>query len=163
VKKILAGALGGVAVAMAIFGAGPANAVDEYKGLTYEQVQQQARRQTIVIASRVGEYLPTEKCIVSSNRTASVSDSSGNLSSKLYVYLNCNDPMTAGHPGYSAVSPKGKEAADYRDKAQRLSANYENAIEAGESPFCEAEAERCARICEQAGTCSEALVDYLGL
>jgi hypothetical protein len=163
VKKYLAGAVSGAAALTVIFGAGPASADNEYKGLTYAQVQERVGK--AVIASRTGSYLPTEECIVTGNRRASYLDSSGNSSSKILVDLNCNDTMTAGHPGYSVASEQGKQAQKLRDQATNISNNYEKSLAAGKEPSCAVPdlVSRCVRICQQAGTCSKELVDFLGL
>lgn len=161
-KKILAGALGGAAALAVIFGAGPAVADNEYEGLTYAKVQERTNGRA-VISSRVGSYLPTEQCIVTGNRRASYLDSSGNSSRKILVDLNCNDSMNMGHPGYSVATEQGQKAQQLKQSATNISNNYEKATEAGKPPICEARFERCQQICQQAGTCSDELLEYLGL
>ncbi|MCB9410472.1 hypothetical protein [Mycolicibacterium sp.] len=105
------GAVAGAAAAVALFGSGSAGAINEYVGLTYEKAAEYYGANP-VIASRVGSYLPTSQCIITGSRSGSYNDSSGNYRGGLYVDLNCNDTKTAGHPGYSAMTPIGKEAAD---------------------------------------------------
>ncbi len=161
-KKILAGAVGGAAALTVIFGAGPAVADNEYKGLTYAKVQERTGNRA-VISSRTGSYLPTEECIVTGNRRASYLDSSGNSSRKILVDLNCNDSMNMGHPGYSVATDQGKKAQQLKQSATNISTNYAKAIESGKPPACEARFERCQQICQQAGTCSDELLEYLGL
>jgi hypothetical protein len=162
VKKILAGAVGGAAALAVIFGAGPAVADNEYKGLTYAKVQERTGNRA-VISSRTGSYLPTEECIVTGNRRASFLDSSGNGNAKILVDLNCNDTMTAGHPGYSVATDQGKKAQQLKETGVNLSKNYTNALKADKAPRCEEIYQRCQDICQQAGTCSEELLEYLGL
>jgi hypothetical protein len=162
VKKILAGAVGGAAALAVIFGAGPAVADNEYKGLTYAKVQERTGNRA-VISSRTGSYLPTEECIVTGNRRASFLDSSGNGNAKILVDLNCNDTMTAGHPGYSLATEQGQKAEQLKATGLNLSKNYENALKADKAPRCEGIYERCQQICQQAGTCSDELLEYLGL
>jgi hypothetical protein len=162
VKKILAGAVGGAAALAVIFGAGPAVADNEYKGLTYAKVQERTGNRA-VISSRTGSYLPTEECIVTGNRRASFLDSSGNGNAKILVDLNCNDTMTAGHPGYSVASEQGKKAQQVKDLAANASKNYARAVEAGTQPWCAERINRCQQACQQAGTCSQELLEYLGL
>ena len=161
-KKILAGAVGGAAALAVIFGAGPAVADNEYQGRTYAQVQQSTNNRA-VISSRTGSYLPTEECIVTGNRRAKFLDSSGNVSTKILVDLNCNDTMTAGHPGYSVATDQGKKAQQLKETGVNLSKNYESALKADKAPRCEGIYERCQQICQQAGTCSKELLEYLGL
>jgi hypothetical protein len=162
VKKILAGAVGGAAALAVIFGAGPAVADNEYKGLTYAKVQERTGNRA-VISSRTGSYLPTEECIVTGNRRASFLDSSGNGNAKILVDLNCNDTLTAGHPGYSVATDQGKKAQQLKTAATNISTNYEKQTAAGKDPFCAEKAEYCQRVCQQAGSCSEELLEYLGL
>ncbi len=167
-KKILAGAVSGAAALAVIFGAGPASADNEYKGLTFAQVQERTGGRA-VISSRTGSYLPTEECVVTGNRRATYGDSSGNRNSKILVDLNCNDTMTAGHPGYSVASEQGKKAKQLKDQADSLSAGFarrQELAEAGRVTYCErgdAEADACRQLCLRAGTCSQELLQYLGL
>ncbi len=166
-KKILAGAMGGAAALAVIFGAGSASADNEYQGRTYAQVQEGTRGKA-VIASRVGSYLPTEKCIVTGNRRASFLDSSGNANAKILVDLNCNDPQSPGgdgsdHPGYSVATPQGRKMVQLKEAAASISGNYAKALAAGKSPRCEAQYQRCQQICRDAGSCSTELQEYLGL
>jgi hypothetical protein len=165
VKKTLVRGVGAVAcaaAAAAMFGSGSAGAINEYVGLTYEKAAEYYGANPI-IASRVGSYLPTGQCIITGSRSGSYNDSSGNYRGGLYVDLNCNDTKTAGHPGYSAMTPIGKEAADLRDKASSISTNYAKATEAGVAPACEEYFSNCQQICNLSETCSSELLDYLGM
>lgn len=162
-KRILASAVGGAAALTVIFGAGPASADNEYKGQTYANVQERTKGRA-VIASRIGSYLQTEECIVTGNRRATY----GTGQTKILVNLNCNDPKSAGgdgrdHPGYSVASPEGRRMADLKETAQRISAGYAKAIDAGTAPACEARMRSCQRICAESGACSAELRQYLGL
>lgn len=157
-KKILAGAVGGAAALTVIFGAGPAVADNEYKGLTYAKVQERTGNRA-VISSRVGSYLPTEECIVTGNRRATY----GTGSAKILVDLNCNDLMTAGHPGYSVASAQGKKAAEIREQAATVTRWHQQAIDNGKDSWCAENAGRCVQICQQAQTCSPELLKFLGL
>lgn len=157
-----AAALGAAIVAATLFGTGSAGANNEYAGLTYEKAAEYYGANPI-IASRVGSYLPTAQCVITGSRSGSYNDSSGNYRGGLYVDLNCNDTKTAGHPGYSAMTPIGKEAADLRDKASSISTNYAKATEAGVAPACEQYFDNCQQICKLSGTCSSELLNYLGM
>jgi hypothetical protein len=165
VKKILAGAVGGAAALAVIFGAGPAVADNEYKGLTYAKVQERTGNRA-VISSRTGSYLPTEECIVTGNRRASFLDSSGNGNAKILVDLNCNDTTALnGHPGNSVVTPAGQKALEVREKADNLSKNYARAIEAGTVPNClsnEGAIGYCIKLCKESKNCSAELLEALG-
>ncbi len=157
-KRILASAVGGAAALAVILGAGPAVADNEYKGQTYSTVQEWTNGRA-VIASRTGSYLPTEECIVTGNRKATY----GTGSVKILVDLNCNDTMTAGHPGYSAASPQGQKAQKRRDQAAWFSSDFAKALRLGRDPYCATAVESCIRICQEARSCSDELVEYLGI
>lgn len=161
-RVLLAAVVGATVVAMALIGSGSAGANNEYAGLTYEKAAEYYGANPI-IASRVGSYLPTGQCIITGSRSGSYNDSSGNYRGGLYVDLKCNDTKTAGHPGYSAMTPIGKEAADLRDKASSISTNYAKATEAGVAPACEQYFDNCQQICKLSGTCSSELLNYLGM
>jgi hypothetical protein len=166
VRKILAGAVGGAAVVAAILGAGTAHADNEYAGLTYEKAAASIGNWggTVVIASRVGDYLPTAECLVTGSRSGNYLDSSGNgRGSQVLLHLNCNDTKTAGHPGYSVMTPQGKQAQQTRQTAESINENYAQATAAGEKSWCEENASQCAQFCEQAGLCSAEVNELLGL
>ena len=158
-KKSLArgvGVIGSAAMAVVLFGAGSAYAVDEYKGLTYEQVLQYTSN--VKVASRVGQDLPTAQCIVTGSRNSSSLDSSGNYRGGLLLDLNCNDPMTE----YSVMTPQGKEAQALKETGKDISTNYAQSLEAGQPSWCEENGDRCLDYCERSGTCSDEVLEFLG-
>jgi hypothetical protein len=107
------GLVGGATAMFALFGSGSAAAINEYVGQTYNDAATAISQngQTPVIATRVGEFLPTGACIVSGSRTASFLDSSGNNNSKVLLSLNCNYMFALpGVPGNSLGSPEGRAA-----------------------------------------------------
>jgi hypothetical protein len=165
VTKIPASAIGGAAVFLAFFGSPPANAVDEFKGQTYDKaaamIQSWGYKPTI--ASRQGSYLPTEKCVVTGSRNTS----SGNGKPLFLLDLNCNDTSALnGHPGNSVASPEGKKALSYRQQADRITKDFAEATAAGKTPICaqsEDLARYCVNLCNWSGVCSDELVDSLGL
>lgn len=119
VKKSLvrgAAAVGGAAVMFAVFGSGSAGAINDYKGMTYADAANAIANSgaTAVIATKVGEFLPLNSCIVTGSRSASFLDSSGNNSGgKVMLDLNCNYMFALpGVPGNSLASPEGKAAHD---------------------------------------------------
>lgn len=165
-KKSLTSVVAVAAAAGAIFGAAPAWAINEYAGMTYEKAVESIKNGggTAVISSRVGDYLPTEKCEVSGSRTASFLDTSGSSSSKVMLDLNCNDPQSAGHSGFSVMTPEGKKAQQLRDTVTSINKNFEDAKAAGQKSWCEENADRCAAVCKQDGAkCSADVLSVLGL
>lgn len=163
-NKILAGAVGGAAVCAAIFGAGTANAVDEYKGLTYADAVGYIGKGNAVIVSRVGEYLPTEQCIVTGSRKSIFADSSGNpVGGKVLLDLNCNDLNNAGHSGYSVMTPTGKKAQQLKESVTFINQDFAKAAETGDPSWCSENSDTCARICEKDGAaCSDEVLSFLG-
>lgn len=161
-KKSLVGVVGVAAALMMVFGASAnANPYDAYAGRTYAQVQEATNGQA-KIGTRVGQYLPTEECIVTGSRRLSAG---GNT---FLVDLNCNDPKSAGgdgndHAGNSAMSPAGRKMLALKEQAVSVSENYETFVAAGKSPWCERNYDSCVRICEQSGACSDELLQFLGV
>lgn len=157
-KKILVAAGSGGAALLLVFGASAnANPYDTYAGLTFAQVQE--RNANAKIGTRVGEYLPTEECIVTGSRK---------VNGTWLVDLNCNDPKSAGgdgndHAGNSVMSPAGQKMLNFKQRAVTFSRNYENSVAAGKSPLCEKYYDYCVTVCEQSGACSAELAEYLGL
>ena len=171
-KKTLArgaGAIGGAAALLALFGAGSASAVNEYAGQTYADAASSISGWgTPVVATRVGSFLPTDQCMVSGSRDASFLDGSGQSRGGIVLLdLNCNAATAAsGHPGNSTASPEGAAAKLMRDRGVTYSEDYDEAVAAGEDFWCgasEAEVQWCQRVCTEGGTCSEELAQYLGI
>lgn len=167
-KKILACAVGGAAVAAAILGAEPALADNEYAGITYEKAAEDISRYgKAVIVSRIGDYLPTEQCIVVGSRSGNSLDSSGNIrGGTVLLNLNCNDTYagTSGHAGNSAATPEGKKALKYQQMAKNISEDFSKATAAGKAPYCENNLKICVSVCQKAEkACSGDLLSYLGL
>jgi len=158
----------GVAAALALFiGSGTANAVNEYKGMTYEKAASQinAGGGTVVIATRDGSYLPTEKCIVTASRKAKALDGSGRSQGVRFLLdLNCNATSAqSGHPGNSLATPEGVKAKQMRDLADAYSVDYAKAVAAGKNPSCANKVKWCQRVCTTSDACSAELSQYLGL
>jgi hypothetical protein len=149
-------------VMLADSGVASANPWDAYAGQTYAKVSESTKGRA-VIASRVGSYLPTDKCIVTASRRTSFLDSSGNGSTTFLVDLNCNDPMTAGHPGYSGASAQGEKAQKYKNAAAAWSKDFITKTEKGQEPYCARETRNCQVVCEETGMCAPELEKFLGL
>ena len=107
------GLVGGATTLLALFGSGSAAAINDYVGQTYNDAATAIYNngQSPVISTRFGSFLPTGACVVSSSRTASSLDSSGNSSSRVLLDLNCNYMFALpGVPGNSLGSPEGRAA-----------------------------------------------------
>jgi hypothetical protein len=107
-------AVGATAVSMAFFGSGVA-AADDYSGQTYGDASKAISDagKKAVIASRAGDTLTDDDCIVTHSQSAPwiKGDDFAPVSDTVLVYLNCNATVaTAKDPGNSAASPEGKAA-----------------------------------------------------
>lgn len=127
-------AAGGAAALLAVFGTGSAAAINEYEGQTYAEAANAIAQSggTPKISSKVGSFLPTERCIVSGSHNASFLDSSGNNPGGVVLLdLNCNYMFALpGVPGNSRYSPEGKAAyEDALSKAQEAQQQQQAAEE----------------------------------
>jgi len=107
-------AVGATAVSMAFFGSGVA-AADDYSGQTYGDASKAISDagKKAVIASRAGDTLTDDNCIVTHSQSAPwiKGDDFAPVTDTVLVYLNCNATVaTAKDPGNSAASPEGKAA-----------------------------------------------------
>jgi hypothetical protein len=107
-------AVGATAVSMAFFGSGVA-AADDYSGQTYGDASKAISDagKKAVIASRAGDTLSDDDCIVTHSQSAPwiKGDDFAPVTDTVLVYLNCNATVaTAKDPGNSAASPEGKAA-----------------------------------------------------
>ena len=107
-------AVGATAVAMAFFGTGIA-AADDYAGQKYSDASSAISDagKKAVIASRAGDTLADDDCIVTHSQSAPwiMGDDFSPVSDTVLVYLNCNATVaTAKDPGNSAGSPEGRAA-----------------------------------------------------
>ena len=107
-------AVGATAVSMAFFGAGIASA-DDYAGQTYSDAKQAISNagKKAVIASRAGDTLTDDKCIVTHSQAAPwLKGTQFKPDTKtVLVNLNCNATVaSAKDPGNSASSPEGRAA-----------------------------------------------------
>lgn len=107
-------AVGATAVSMAVFGTGIA-AADNYAGQTYSDAKSAISNagKKAVIASRSGDTLPDDKCIVTHSQAAPwIKGTNFKPDTKtVLVNLNCNATVAnAEDPGNSAGSPEGRAA-----------------------------------------------------
>lgn len=157
-RKSLAGGFCIVAALVLALGSGSAQA--GFEGQTYGEAAATITSwgATPVIAARNGSYLPTDQCIVI--RSYKSPQDGG----KMLLDLNCNEIAAVyGHPGNSATSSQGKAVQARRDSAARISSNYAQAVAAGQQPYCASDVEGCINVCEAARSCSEELVEFLGM
>jgi hypothetical protein len=124
VKRIMvlgAGSVGTAAAAVALFGTGIA-AADDYAGQTYADASSAASDAglTVVIASRVGDFLEQDDCIVTSSQNAPFlhGDDFAHVTDTVRFNLNCAGAVaTASSPGASVASPAGREAKSTLEEA----------------------------------------------
>lgn len=107
-------AVSATAVAMAFLGTGIA-AADDYSGQTYADASKAISNagKKAVIASRAGDTLSDDKCIVTHSQSAPwiKGDNFSPVTDTVLVYLNCNAAVAnAKDPGNSAGSPEGRAA-----------------------------------------------------
>jgi hypothetical protein len=115
-------AVGATAVSMAFFGTGIA-AADDYAGQTYGDASSAISDagKKAVIASRAGDTLTDDKCVVTHSQSAPwiKGDDFAAVTDTVLVYLNCNATVaTNKDPGNSAGSPEGKAAIAAAQKQQ---------------------------------------------
>ena len=108
------GAVGAMVVWLPMVGAGVA-AADDYAGQTYADASSALSDAKLkgVIATRTGDTLPNDKCIVTHSEKASwlKGDKFGAVTDTVLLYLNCNATVaSAKAPGNSAGSPEGRAA-----------------------------------------------------
>ena len=109
-----AGTVGATAVSMALFGTGVA-AADDYAGQTFGDASaaiSDAGKQA-VIATRSGDSLPDDKCVVTGSQSAPwiKGDDFAPVADTVLVNLNCNTAVaSATKSGNSAASPEGRAA-----------------------------------------------------
>jgi hypothetical protein len=120
-------AVGVTAVSIAVFGTGVA-AADDYAGQTYADVSSALSKSSLkgVIASRSGDALSTDQCVVTRSESAkwirgdkfAGDERFDAVKSTVLLYLNCNATVaSAGKPGNSAASPEGRAAIAAAQKA----------------------------------------------
>jgi hypothetical protein len=120
-----AGSLGATTIWIGLFGTGVA-AADTYDGQTYADAAAaiQAAGGTAIVATRIGDKLPQDECIVVDSADQSfvrpmTTDVYFKASSgEVRLSLNCNGGYaSATNPGASLQSPEGKKAKAAADAA----------------------------------------------
>lgn len=115
------GSVGTAVAAMALFGTGIA-AADDYAGQTYADASSAASDAglTVVIASRVGDFLEQDDCMVTSSQSAPFlhGDDFAHVTDTVQFNLNCGGAVaTATSPGASVASPAGRAAKSTLEEA----------------------------------------------
>ena len=114
-KKWIVFAAGAIsAVVVETVGTGVASA-DDYAGKTYADASSalSSASKKGVIATRTGDALPTDQCIVTHSEQAPwiKGDDFAPVTDTVLLFLNCNAAVaTASTPGNSAASPEGQAA-----------------------------------------------------
>ena len=113
---IVVGAMVASAMSMASLGAGIA-AADDYAGKTYADAASALSAASLngVIATRAGDTLAQDQCVVTHSQKAPWTKLNGkrfnSVSGTVLLYLNCNATVaSATTPGNSAASPEGRAA-----------------------------------------------------
>jgi beta-lactam-binding protein with PASTA domain len=120
VRKLIAigvGAVGAAGVALTLVGnSGIAQAAPDVSGQTYAKAKQALSQAglTPIVATRVGDRVEEDKCIVDRVQDANFTNGTGTAASAtVYVYLNCyGNPASTTSPGYSSQNPMGKTAQE---------------------------------------------------
>jgi hypothetical protein len=104
----------GSAVPVAMLGTGVA-AADDYAGQSYADASSAISDagQKAVIATRAGDSLPDDKCVVTHSEQAPwiKGDDFSPVTDTVLLFLNCNAGVaSATTPGNSAASPEGRAA-----------------------------------------------------
>ena len=115
-KRIIlsGGAVGATAVSMVMFATGVAVA-DDYAGQTYADATKALSDAQLkgVVASRVGDTLSNDQCVVTHSEQAPwiKGDKFASVTDTVLLHLNCNATVaSATTPGNSAASPEGRAA-----------------------------------------------------
>jgi hypothetical protein len=130
------GAAATAAVAMALFGT--ATAAADYVGETYADASEAMGDDGVdpVIATRTGDKLEQDDCIVTAAWTAPFVRDAGDeyvhSEDEMLVSLNCaGGHATATDPGASVASPMGRESKEAADEA---AAAEQEELEAASTP-----------------------------
>jgi hypothetical protein len=113
IRKVIVAA-GAVGAAIALFGVGVAQADPNTVGKTWADAKSAIQSAGLQgqVSTRVGDRLPEDQCIVTS-QTKTAKPPAGftkSASSIILVSLDCNgDVASASNPGYSAASPEAQK------------------------------------------------------
>ena len=122
-RKLIAigvGAIGVAGVAIALV-PGTAAAAPDVAGQTYAKAKEalSSAGLTPIIASRVGDRVSEDDCIVDRVQDANFVSGTGTpATSQVKVYLNCDGSVAASNkPGYSKQNPMGKTVKANEEEA----------------------------------------------
>jgi beta-lactam-binding protein with PASTA domain len=112
VRKLIAIGVGAAGVAIALVGQGTAAAAPDVSGQTYAKAKEtlSGAGLTPVVATRVGDRVAEDDCVVDRVQDANFVNGTGSPASKtVKVYLNCYGTTAANNkPGYSNQDPMSK-------------------------------------------------------
>jgi beta-lactam-binding protein with PASTA domain len=113
--------MGVAGVAIALVGPGTAMAAPDVSGQTYAKAKEalSGAGLTPIVATRVGDRVAEDDCIVDRVQDANFVNGTGTAaSSTVKVYLNCYGTVAANNkPGYSNQNPMGKTVTANAEEA----------------------------------------------
>jgi hypothetical protein len=114
-RMSLRGAVVGATAALMVMFASGVAAADDYAGKTYGDATKALSEANLkgVIASRVGDALADDQCVVTYSEKAPwiKGDKFASVTDTVLLHLNCNATVaSATTPGNSAASPEGRAA-----------------------------------------------------
>lgn len=139
-----------------LLGAGTASADnphDSWDGKTYGKAAAAVSNYyNPVVATKVGDQVPLEDCIVISSERSGKTDGRGRKRSKDYIFhLNCEAGIASGKPGNSITSEIGQKTKADQEQAHALEARLEknpDTCNKSENSY-----NWCVRLCDRTKMC----------
>lgn len=156
VALVLAALLSAVSATFMMLGAGVASADnpnDKWDGKTYgKAVAALSHYYTVIVASKVGDQVDIEDCIVISSERSHYTDGRGRKRSRDYLFhLNCQAGIASGKPGNSATSLIGRKTKEDQERARALQARLDknpDTCNKSENSY-----NWCVRLCDRTKLC----------
>ncbi|MCB1290034.1 MAG: hypothetical protein KDB45_00725 [Mycobacterium sp.] len=153
---LLLAALAAAVSVMAMLGSGIASADnpnDKWDGKTYgKAVAALSHYYTVVVASKVGDQVAIEDCVVISSERSHYTDGRGRKRSRDYLFhLNCQAGIASGKPGNSATSLIGQKTKKDQESARALQARLDknpDTCNKSENSY-----NWCVRLCDRTKLC----------
>ncbi|TXI37472.1 MAG: hypothetical protein E6Q56_10590 [Mycobacterium sp.] len=154
-RRFVVAGLAAASAAM-VLGTGTASADDphdSWDGKTYGKAAAAVSNYyTPVIASKIGDQVPAEECIVVSSERSQMTDSRGRKRSKdYYFHLNCQLGVAGNKPGNSVTSEIGQKTKADQASARALAARLEknpDTCNKSENSY-----NWCVRLCDRTKMC----------